>query len=350
MWGHVSPEKPHEARVGKQSVKLCFRRRVVERERTRIMDSKRAKTARGRRALRKMEPKVIENPRATLVLRGQKSSALVNTALTDIYMLKKPNAKHFARHNAVHPFEDATPLEFLCQKNDASLFAFGSHSKKRPNNLVLGRLFDHRVLDMYELGVEKFTSISQFAATAEASYAGGTTPEAKPCLLFQGAEWEHQSQLQDLRSLLTDFFHGQVVSEISPLGVEHFLSFTASADGKKIYLRHYLARLMKSSEGNQPYCALSEIGPSLDLSVRRTSPADQATMKAAMVRPKASAAKPTKEKNVTRSRLMGKQGKLHVPRQDLSNMATARMKAYKTKRSDEAAGGEAGGGKKARVE
>ena len=88
-------------------------------------------------------PQLEENPRTALVLRGQKSSALVNAALTDLFMLKKPNAKHFARHNAVHPFEDAAPLEFLCQKNDASLFAFGTHSKKRPHDLVIGRLFDH---------------------------------------------------------------------------------------------------------------------------------------------------------------------------------------------------------------
>ena len=60
---------------------------------------------------------------------------------------------HLRRHNAVHPFEDATPMEFLSQKNDASLFAFGTHSKKRPHNLVFGRLFDHHILDMVETGV-----------------------------------------------------------------------------------------------------------------------------------------------------------------------------------------------------
>lgn len=324
------------------------------------MDPKRAKTARGRRALMKMAPKLIENPRSTLVLRGQKSSALVNAALADLFMLKKPNAKHFTRHNAVHPFEDPTPLEFLCQKNDASLFAFGTHSKKRPHNLVLGRLFDHRVLDMHEFGVDKFTSMAEFASSVDASAAGGCTLEAKPCLVFQGAEWEHSSTLQELRQLLVDFFHLRVVDEIHPLGIEHFLCFTAlpatassgDSSGKyKIYARHYLARLLKSAEGTGPHCALSEIGPSLDMTLRRTQPANDAVMKAAMTRPKASAAAPKKVKNVTRSKLMGKQGRLHVPRQDLSKMATARMKAFKPEKrraaeGDSAASGEGGGKKK----
>lgn len=32
--------------------------------------------------------------------------------------------------------------EFFAQKCDASLFMFGSHSKKRPNNIVIGDVFD----------------------------------------------------------------------------------------------------------------------------------------------------------------------------------------------------------------
>jgi hypothetical protein len=215
------------------------------------IDPKRAKTARGRRALQKMAPKLDENPRTTLVVRGQKTSAVINSALTDLFMLKKPNAKHFTRHNAVHPFEDAAPLEFLCQKNDASLFAFGTHSKKRPHNLVLGRLFDHHILDMFELGVEGFQSMAEFAAEV----GGGTPADAKPVLLFSGAEWEHDSQLAYLRTLLVDFFHQQVVEKVSPLGIEQVLSFTAMP-GRKVFVRtcarHSLTDALRANAAKPP--------------------------------------------------------------------------------------------------
>jgi hypothetical protein len=68
-------------------------------------------------------------------------------------------------------------------------------------------------------------------------------------------------------------------------------------------------------------------------------------MKHAMTKPKAGAAKPKKVKNIERSKLLGKQGRLHVPRQDLSQMATARFKATrKDKRGDSGAGGSGSSG------
>ncbi len=288
----------------------------------------------------KRAPKLEENPRTTLVVRGQKTSDTINSALTDLFMLKKPHAVHFKRHNAVHPFEDTAPLEFLCQKNDASLFAFGTHSKKRPHNLVLGRCFDHQVLDMYELGVEDFSPISAFAAAT----GGGCACESKPCVLFHG-EWENDATLLPLRSLLLDWFQLEQVSTISPVGIEHALVFTA-AGGGKLLIRHYVSRLLRSADAKLPRVELLEMGPSLDLSLRRTRHASADLMREAMRRPKAAAAMPKKVKNVTRSKLLGKQGRLHVPRQDLSVMATARMKALrKDKKGGEGGEGSGGGGK-----
>ena len=45
----------------------------------------------------------------------------------------------FSKKNDTNPMEDETSTEFLMAKNDCALMAFGSHNKKRPNNLVLVR-------------------------------------------------------------------------------------------------------------------------------------------------------------------------------------------------------------------
>ena len=52
--------------------------------------------------------------------------------------MKGQDAVSYKRHNKVYPFEDETSIEFFAQKNDTALFAYGSHSKKRPDNLILG--------------------------------------------------------------------------------------------------------------------------------------------------------------------------------------------------------------------
>lgn len=53
--------------------------------------------------------------------------------------MKKPDAVMMSRKNDFRPFEDETPIEKMSQKLDTSLFLFGSHSKKRPNNIVIGK-------------------------------------------------------------------------------------------------------------------------------------------------------------------------------------------------------------------
>lgn len=76
--------------------------------------------------------------------------------------LKRPNAISFSKKNAVRPFEDASSLEFWAQKNDASLFVVGQSTKKRPHGLTFVRMFDHRVLDMCEVGIEGWKSMADF--------------------------------------------------------------------------------------------------------------------------------------------------------------------------------------------
>ena len=51
-----------------------------------------------------------------------------------------------SKKNDFRPFENATQLEFFCKKTDSSLFAFGNHTKKRPDNLVISYILCIAVL------------------------------------------------------------------------------------------------------------------------------------------------------------------------------------------------------------
>ena len=53
-------------------------------------------------------------------------------------------------------------LEYFCRKTGCGLFAMGSHTKKRPHNLVLGRFYNHHIYDMIELGVIEYMSLGAF--------------------------------------------------------------------------------------------------------------------------------------------------------------------------------------------
>ena len=67
-----------------------------------------------------------------------------------------------SKKNDIRPFESINSLEFLSEKNDCSLFMVGSHSKKRPNNIVIGRLFNYQLLDMVEFGVLDYQAMDTF--------------------------------------------------------------------------------------------------------------------------------------------------------------------------------------------
>ena len=118
-------------------------------------------SAKAARAMKVREPKVIENTKNTIFLRGSKTSETVGGVLKDLFSLRKPFGKMMQRKNDnMHPFDEAASIEFMCQKNDCSLFAIANHSKKRPNNLTVGRTFDGHILDMAELWIDSSVSIA----------------------------------------------------------------------------------------------------------------------------------------------------------------------------------------------
>ncbi|XP_053661219.1 ribosome production factor 2 homolog [Anopheles marshallii] len=279
---------------------------------------KKPSTRKGKKALEEREPKTIENLKKTLIMEGRKCSNDIRQALRDLNLLKKPNSRMMRRNNDVTPFEDATPLEHLAKTNDCHLFLFGSSSKKRPNNLILGRTYDEQVLDMVEFGIDHYTALEKFKTEKISQFT-------KPVIIFNGYKWKLTEELRRIKSLLLDMFRIDQIDTIRLQGIEHVLSFTL-ADDLTILVRSYRIQLKKSGQ-RTPRIELVEMGPSLDLSVRRTKIASDNLYKVAMKQP--AILKVAKRKNVTRDELGNVHGRVHVGKQDINVLQTRKMKGLR---------------------
>ncbi|XP_056620576.1 ribosome production factor 2 homolog [Triplophysa dalaica] len=282
----------------------------------------RPKTKRSKRFLESRAPKLIENFKNGMIIKGGNTSETVTQALKDVYALKKPGAVLYKKKNIVRPFEDSTALEFFSKKSDCSLFLFGSHNKKRPHNLIFGRMFDFHVLDMFELGIEKFVSLKDVKKDK--------CPEGtKPMLVFAGELFDTDNEHKRLRNVLTDFFCGPRVSAVRLAGLEHVLHFTALDD--KIYMRSYKV-LLKKSGCRTPRIELEEIGPSFDFVMRRSHMASDDLFRSAHRRPKG--VKPKKKKNISHDAFGTRLGRIHMQKQNLDKLQTRKMKGLKKRKGE----------------
>ncbi|GJQ74812.1 hypothetical protein Trydic_g21650 [Trypoxylus dichotomus] len=281
-------------------------------------------TRRGKRVLLSREPQVIEGPKRTLFLQGRKSSEKVRKLLSDLYDIKKPDARKLSKKNDITIFENAVPVEELCRKNETPLFVFGSHNKKRPDNIVFGRMFDYSLLDMIELGIESYTGFHEFCNSK-------ISLSTKPCLIFSGPEWEQTEELKHLKSIFVDMFHREYVDNVRLQGLEHAISFTI-ANGK-ILLRSYKV-LLKKSGCSTPRIELDEIGPRVDFAIRRSKLPSEDLMKQACRQPKE--LKKTVKRNIIVDGLGTKHGRIHVGKQNVDKLQTRKMKGLK-KTTDEKA-------------
>lgn len=132
--------------------------------------------------------------------------------------------------NDILPFEDVTPIEKFAFKYNAPLFMIALHNKKRPHNLIMGRMYEHTLLDIIEFGVDNYKGLKDFKIEKISS-------GIKPLLIFNGELFETNYEYGRIKNLLVDMFQREVIKKIRLQGLEHVLSFTAVDN--KILLRSY---------------------------------------------------------------------------------------------------------------
>lgn len=296
---------------------------------------RKAKTAKGKRFLKNRAPKIVENPKGCLFLRGNKSTGDVTGLLNDLYDVRKPLATLFSRKHAEQPFEDISGIERLCTKLDHSMFCLGSSSKKRPFRLVVGRNFDHQLLDMQEWRISSYVPARKF---------GGKLPVlgSKPLIVFQGAAFDNDEVLKRTKSMLLDLFAGPKPEQVLLSGLDQAL-VVSTIDGAPttgssppVYVRRYRINFERSGS-KLPYVKTEEIGPRFDLTVDRQKEPDRDRWKASMKTPKAAA--PKKVKNLSTDDMGRKLGRIHLGKQEFDKIHTvhhglADKKEKKEKKAD----------------
>jgi ribosome production factor 2 len=214
-------------------------------------------------------------------------------------------------------------------------------------------MFDFRLYDAIEFGVTNFKPIRDYPGSILAQLGN------KPSFIFVGEAFESNPILNQTRSLLLDYFRGRQIEHLNLKGLDRVIFVThaplataAGADGgvnasssqqqPKLFFRQYSVKFKKSGT-KVPRVELTEMGPHMDLDVRRrkTPPVD--LEKEAMTQPKVA---PKKQKNVAGDVLDGKVGRIYMPKQNVETMALNKMKGLKRERreSKAAAAAEAAGG------
>lgn len=288
--------------------------------------------ARVQRYLKKTGSQLKEGGKNALLLKGVSCSAAMASVLQELRSMQAPNVKLLSKKNQLVPFDTdgQQSLEFLTTKNDCALFAVASSNKKRPANLIMGRTFDHQILDLAELNILRFKSMKDY---------GGSVPKkkigSKPMMLFVGDRWEQQEDYRNLRSLLTDFYRGDVVDKLVLSGLDHLIVFTLAAapvsgtDTTQILLhkRTYFCQLKKDPNSTTPLPYLQNCGPDLDCRLGRTQWAEPDLYKAARQQP--TQLKRKKAKNQSTNLFGERIGRLHLSKQNVENMGGRKVKALR---------------------
>jgi ribosome production factor 2 len=273
-------------------------------------------TRKGKLALKDREAKIDENRKKSLFIKGKSFPSALNELWEDLERFRTGESVKYNRPNDILPFEDKDreTLEKYCQKNDCSLFAFANSNKKRPNNLIFGRLFDYHILDMYEFGVTNIVPRKEIKSNFEA----GTVP----AVIFQGEQWDNE--LKHLRSYFMDFFVGDLKGRINLEQITNCIVLTYVEADKTILFRHYSVE--KSGEST----ILEPIAPSFNLVRRRESLPDDDVLEQAFT----TLEKEGKKKKKTQIDALGREvGKVYVGKNDMSKIQPKMFKGL-PKRSE----------------
>jgi len=277
-----------------------------------VADIPKAKTHKGRMFLKSREPKLVEDNKQCLFINTNKSNEVLRMVLTDLFVFRKDHSKKLGKKNDIKEvYANPETIEFLCERNNCAIFSTVTDLKKRPMNLIMGNLFENKLLDLFEFEVANFLPIEYFKVDTNIDSC------MKPLVIFQGDIFETDFEFARMKKFFFEFFKMYDIEDIS-ISVLKRLVVISSAGDKIVKIRTF--ELNNCNEHNfKEKLELKEVGPSLDLKVRRIKLTSDESYKLACKQPRLTSK--TKSKNEATNVLGEKRGRVYMTSQDLNKMS-----------------------------
>ena len=267
------------------------------------------------------EAQIIESVKNCILMRGNKCSQSVLELMRDLQRTRAhETTKLFLRNGKeLHPYEDISPVEQMCVKNNCSLFLCGTHQKKRPDNLYMGRTFANHILDLFEIGITNYIGLSKFNSKE-------IDNQIKPILMFQGEQFEFSTVHMRLKSYLQDFFRMSDYQEANINELKRVMVFTCTGE-KAIRFNQYEVSEINVTRVHNTDLNLSEVGPRFTMNIRRDKIAADDLYKESLKQPKiTNIDKKRAGKNKYTDAFGQQHGKVFIQHQDTKTLATRKWK------------------------
>jgi len=181
----------------------------------------------------------------------------------------------------------------------------------------MGSLYNNKILDLFEYQVLNFINIDHFKKDIKIDSC------MKPVVVFQGDVFETDFQYDRMRKFFLDYFRLHDIEEVSVSELKRVIIISSGED-KEIKIRCYQVEGSINEFLVKESVKLTEVGPSLDLKVRRIVLGTEELYKMSLKQPRE--LNPRKKKNIETNGLGEVRGRVHLQKQNLNAMA---LKGYK---------------------
>lgn len=134
---------------------------------------------------------------------------------------------------------------------------FGNSQKKRPQDIILGRIFNSKVIDLVEFGATEHQAIGLVKSFEY---------HTKPVLIFQGDHFDYNDSLKKVKNIFIDFFSSQHYQEINILEMNRVIVFSATSE-TSIRMEQYEVPSISEALAYTDELKPNKIGPCMTLAL-----------------------------------------------------------------------------------